>query len=339
MKNKHIVFVSPNVAQLQTVAMPSPQADEVMVEIMVSSLSSGTERANVSGEVNVSVYSHEQVAHFPRFGGYSSAGIVREVGSGVSHVKPGDRVVVSWGHHAHFLCINKENVHLIESENVSYEAAALGLIGTFPLAALRKCHLEIGESAAIMGLGVLGLLGIQLLRAAGAYPVIAIDPVAGKREKALQLGADAALDPFSADFVQTMKDLTHGGAHTALEVTGNGQALDMLLDVMAPMGRIALLGCTRHSDFTVDYYHKVHGPGITLIGAHTLARPQTESSPGLWTHHDDIMTLLRLEAGHRLHLADMIDETHSPEEAPEIYSRLVKDPAFPVVQFDWRSIE
>lgn len=336
MENKQIVFVSPGVAELQTTSMPFPSAGEVTVQLMVSTISSGTERANVSGEVNVSVYSQDQTAVFPRYGGYSSAGIVMEIGPGVSRVKPGDRVAVSWGHHAHYLCVKEENVHLIESDNVSFEAAAFGLIGTFPLAALRKCKLEIGESMAIMGLGVLGMIGIQLAKAAGAFPVVAVDPVASKRERALQLGADVALDPFASDFAQTMKDLTYGGTRTALEVTGNGQALNMLLDGMAPMGRIALLGCTRHSDFTVDYYHKVHGPGISLIGAHTLARPKIESAPGLWTHHDDIMTLLRLEGGKRLHLAELVEETHLPEEAPEVYRRLVTEKAFPVVQFDWR---
>ena len=40
---------------------------------------------------------------------------------------------------------------------------------------------------------------------------------------------------------------------------------------------------TRHSDFNIDYYRKVHGPGITLIGAHTNARPKSESHPGWWT--------------------------------------------------------
>jgi hypothetical protein len=74
----------------------------------------------------------------------------------------------------------------------------------------------------------------------------------------------------------------------AIEVTGNGGALDGVLDCMARFGRVALLGCTRSSDFTIDYYRKVHGPGITLIGAHTNARPQYESHHGWWTTADDI---------------------------------------------------
>jgi threonine dehydrogenase-like Zn-dependent dehydrogenase len=337
MNNKQIVFTSPGVAELLPTEMPIPGENEVLVQIMVSTISSGTERANVSGEVNISVHYQRSTAVFPRYGGYSSAGIVREIGCNVSSVKPGDRVAISWSRHAYYVCVEETNVHLIESDAVSFEAAALGLIGAFPLAALRKCRLEIGESIVIMGLGVLGLIGVQLARAAGAYPVVAVDPIASKRERAMQIGADTALAPFSEDFALRIKEVTYGGAKTALEVTGNGQALNTLLDGMCPMGRVALLGCTRNSNFTVDYYHKVHGPGISLIGAHTLARPQFESSPSLWTHHDDILALLRLEAGKRIQLALLVEETHKPEEAPEIYRRLVEGSAFPVVQFDWRT--
>ena len=108
---------------------------------------------------------------------------------------------------------------------------------------------------------------------------------------------------------------------------------------MKPFGRVALLGCTRNSDFTIDYYRKVHGPGISLIGAHTLARPQAESSHGWWTLKDDIETMRRLTALGRFHLSDIVDETHSPAEVKEIYERLANEKTFPIVQFDWRDFE
>ena len=104
----------------------------------------------------------------------------------------------------------------IEDDAVSFSAAALAFIASFPLAAIRKCRLEIGESAVVMGLGVLGQLGVQLLRAAGACPVIAAAPSKGKRDRALELGADLALDPTAADFAEKVKEATHGGANVAV---------------------------------------------------------------------------------------------------------------------------
>ena len=124
-----------------------------------------------------------------------------------------------------------------------------------------------------------------------------------------------------------------------IEVTGIGAGLNGILDCMAPFGRVALLGCTRNKDFTVDYYKKVHGPGITLIGAHTLARPKDESHGGWWTLPDDIAALMRLTEFGRIDLAKLVDETHSPEEAGEVYDRLAKEKSFPVVQFDWRKLK
>ena len=336
---KKIVFTQLNKAELLTEEVPSLASDRVLVDTKVSTISSGTERANITGDPYVSVFATEPNVSFPRYGGYSSAGVVVAVGSDVKSVRPGDRVALSWSKHASRQVIQEENVHLIESDQVSYAAAALSHIATFPMAAIRKCRLEIGESGIVMGLGVLGMLAVQLLHAAGAVPVIAVDPIADRREKAMKMGADYAFDPFAPDFVDRVKEVTHGGANVAIEVTGNGQALNQVLDCMARFGRVALLGCTRHSDFTVDYYHKVHGPGIALVGAHTLARPQAESSAAYWTHHDDAMALLRLCAAGRIDLDALVEETHSPEEAPQVYQRLIDEKSFPVVQFDWTKLE
>ena len=339
MECKRIIFTQVNKAELLTREVAQMGPGKVMVRTHITTISSGTERANITGDPYVSVASTDPVAHFPRSAGYSSSGVVLEVGEGVKSVKPGDRVAMTWSKHASVQVLDEKNVHPIEDEGVSFAVAALAHIATFPMAAIRKCRLEMGESAIVMGLGILGQLAVQLLRAAGAIPVIAVDPVAERREKALKMGADIALDPFAPDFVEKVKEATHGGAKVAIEVTGNGAALNQVLDCMAKHGRVALLGCTRHSDFTVDYYHKVHGPGITLVGAHTIARPEVESSAGWWTHHDDAMAVLRLCAAGRLDLDALIDETHAPAEAPAVFQRLIGEKAFPVVQFDWTQLD
>lgn len=334
MSYKKILFTKPKVVEICDYEIAEPDAGEVQVRLAVSSISSGTERANILGEVNVSVFEKSNVAIFPREGGYSSAGIIEKIGPNVTGLQVGDRVALSWSSHSQLLNIAQENVYKL-SDKVSFQDAAFFHIATFPLAAIRKCRLEMGESAIVMGMGILGLAALQLLRAAGAAPIIAVDPVAEKREKALQCGADYALDPYASDFAETVKRLTDGGVKVAIEVTGVGKALDSVLDCMAKFGRVALLGCTRNSDFTVDYYHKVHGPGITLIGAHASARPQTESSNGWWTQRDDIHTLMKLTEMGRLSLGSMIDEVHSPMEAVEVYDRLANEKTFPLVQFDW----
>jgi threonine dehydrogenase-like Zn-dependent dehydrogenase len=337
MEYKQIVFTAPGVAELLNVNDAPLGADQVKVQTVITTISNGTERANLIGDVNVnSTKPADAVAKFPRTVGYSSSGIVLEVGENVKDLAVGDRVVMSWSKHKSVNILPQKNVAKIESEKISFEEASLFHIATFPLAALRKTRLEIGEPAIIMGLGILGLTAVQLARVAGAVPVIAVDPVADRREKALKYGADYALDPTAPDFAETVKKLTGGGAKVGIEVTGVGAGLNGILDCMRPAGRVALLGCTRDKEFTVDYYRKVHGPGITLIGAHTQARPKDDSAPGWFTERDDILTLIKLTALGRLNLAQMIEETYSPAECGEVFGRLANDRAFPtVVQFDW----
>ena len=122
-----------------------------------------------------------------------------------------------------------------------------------------------------------------------------------------------------------------------LEVTGVGAGLDGALDCMAKFGRIALLGCTRDSNFTIDYYRKVHCPGITMIGAHTMARPKEESHPGYFTDRDELNALLKLVYSGRLSVKDMLTKAYSPRDCEAVYQRIINDRTFPTVaQFDWR---
>ena len=335
---KQIIFTKPYVAELLDAECLPPKEYEVTVSLEYSAISSGTEKANLIGMRNGTNVSEDEEAVFPRTVGYSAAGIVSEIGSGVTDIRVGDRVVVYWGKHKKNITVSRNNIIKIPDE-VSTQEASMALISTFPLAAIRKAKLEIGESAMVMGLGILGVFAVQELKAAGAYPIVAVDPIKDRREFAIKLGADFALDPTQREFADEVKRITGGGVNVCIEVTGLGVGLIQALDCMKRFGRVALLGCTRSSKFEIDYYGKVHGPGISLIGAHTMARPKTESSAGLWTDKDDLQTVLNLIKGKRLNFKDMICEIHSPTEAEQIYDRLASDKNFPIgVLFDWRNI-
>lgn len=335
---KRIVFTKPNTAELLERTIQDPQDNEVQVQLVLSTISSGTERANLMGSTTVAWNRPEAPeAIFPRYNGYSSSGIVTKVGAAVKGFAEGDRVALSWSTHCQYLNIDARNVHKLD-DAISFSDGALAHIATFPLAAIRKCQLEMGESALVMGMGVLGMMAVKLLKLAGAAPILAVDPVADKRALALELGADYALDPFDPEFAAKAKELTGGGVNVGIEVTGIGAGLDGILDCMARFGRVALLGCTRDSNFTIDYYRKVHGPGVTLVGAHTAARPSRNSSHGWWTERDDFETILTMTKLGRLKLSELVGEVHSPEEAPQVYTRLCTEKTFPLVQFDWRKL-
>ena len=338
MKRKNIYFTASGVAEVIEDEVNPPMPNEVQVRLAMSTVSSGTERANLVSAPNASAGIPNM---WPKILGYSSSGEIIDVGSEVNDLKIGDRVAMAWTTHREIINVNhtdkseRANVYKI-NDSISYENAALFHIATFPLAAMRKCRIEIGESAIVMGMGMLGIFAIPLLKVAGAVPIIAVDPILEKRQKALDCGADYAFDPYEKDFAKKVRAVTDGGANVGIEVTGVGAGLDGILDCMAPFGRVALLGCTRNKNFSIDYYNKVHCPGITLVGAHTMARPKSDSSGGWWTQEDDIKTLIKLTENKMIDLSSMIDEIHSPDEAPEVYARLAKDSYFPLVQFDWR---
>ena len=351
---KSILFTAKDKAELVEESKPVVQPGEVVVRLVRSCISSGTERANVTGVPDgaTGIFGDENDMRvtWPRMGGYSSSGIVESIGDGVKSVKIGDRVAMSWSWHKQYMSLPENQVYLIP-DNVSFQDAAFTHISTFPSAAIRKCALEFGESAIVMGQGVLGQLAVKLLRAAGAAPVIAADPSAEKRKMALELGADFVFDPLAPDFASQVKAVTESdrrthmgrkssnGANVAIEVTGNGAALNTVLDAVAPFARVALLGCTRDSNFTINYYRKVHAQGVSLIGAHTMARPDSESSGGWWTTRDDAKAFLKLLSLGRISLDGFVSETHSPVECAEVYRRLAVGGPFPAVQFDWTRID
>ena len=336
--NKQIIFTKKDTAEFLETEVREPRENEVLIETAFSMLSCGTEKANITGDPNVFPDGPSSVK-FPRYLGYSSSGIVIAVGEKVKSVAVGDRVSVMGSCHAKYNTRPESEVIKVD-DSITLEEAAMGYVTAFPMAAVRKTRLEIGESAIVMGLGLLGQLAVRYLRIAGAVPIVAVDPVKERREEALKSGADFAFDPFEPDFAKKVKEVTGGGANVGIEVTGVGAGLDGILDCMARFGRVSLLGCTRNKEFFIDYYKKVHFPGITLIGAHTDARPEHNSSGGWFTHRDDINAVMKLCRGKRLDLLGMIKETYNPEDCGAIYTRLINDKNFPtVVQFDWREVK
>ena len=330
MKTKTIVFTAPQTAQYMDYETQAMNETSVAVKMEYTVISGGTERATLMGMPNAG-------KSFPKHLGYCGVGHVVEVGSQVTSVVPGDRVLVYHGRHSIYNVAPEAKITKVTQDIDSLDAAFV-IISAMGLGGVRKLELELGESAMVMGLGLLGMFAVQFLRLSGAYPVIAADLNPERRALALQLGADYALDPADPGFVETVKNLTKGkGVNATVEVTGASVAMKQALECAARQGRISLLGCTRISDCPIDYYAQVHRPGIKLIGAHNLVRPKFESYPHHWTHQDDCKAILDLVAAGRIQMRPILSRVVKPDQAPEIYRQLCEDPMFPMgTVFDWR---
>ena len=337
---RKILFTAPRTAECLEAPMPELHDRSILIRMQYTVVSGGTERACIMGMPNAGEN------NFPKQLGYCGVGIVTKTGEGVSSVAVGDRVLVYHGIHSDWnvvdepQCGKSEYAQLtkVEDDGVDSLDAAFVVIASMGLGGVRKLELELGESAMVMGLGLLGIFAVQFLALSGANPVIAADLNPARRALALELGADYALDPAEEGFADKVRELTKGrGVNACVEVTGASKAMSQALDCASWMGRIALLGCTRVSDCAVDYYQKVHRPGVKLIGAHNFVRPKFESYPHHWTHHDDCRAILGLIAAKKLRVRPIVSRVVTPEEAPEIYRQLCDDPAFPIgTVFDWK---
>jgi D-arabinose 1-dehydrogenase-like Zn-dependent alcohol dehydrogenase len=102
---------------------------------------------------------------------------------------------------------------------------------------------KAGESVGVWGVGGLGAHGVQLLRFSGAAPIIAVDPLAAARERALEFGADVALDPADPGFAQGMLTVTRGrGLDVALDFAGVPAVRAQALACLGLGGRLVVVG-------------------------------------------------------------------------------------------------
>lgn len=340
MKVSYVCFEAKEKAVLLTEDMDTAlQSREILVKADYDLISAGTELANYHDLPNTNVFG-DNTGIYPRYPGYSVSGHVVAIGSEVTKFKVGDNVMVPWSGHRSWFKKEEEALFLIP-EGVSRQEGAVAHLASFPFLGVRKLQIQLGESVMVAGLGLLGLIAVQLAKLSGGYPVLACDFSEERRKLALELGADYALDPREPDFIEKVKALTDGkGPNAVVEVTGYLSGLQQALEYIAPMGRISILGCTRISDAPINVYRYIHGRGIQIIGAHTMTRPKHESHPGYWTEKDDYATFMKLVKAGVLKIQPLITRIVSPRQTPEVYEELgfSKQPPLGVL-FDWTDFE
>ena len=236
------VFQDARSAEVTVVEVPAPKllAGCVLVRTAASLVSAGTERASsefasknllqkarmrpdlvrdVLSKISrngllATVSSVRSRLDQPSALGYSSAGTVAAVGEGVSDINPGDRVACAGaGHavHAELACVPRLLVARIPSEAVSFDEAAFTTLGAVALHGVRNADVKLGDIVAVIGLGLLGQLTVQILKAAGCC-VLGMDISAERAQLALRLGADAA-STSSSGFQDLCQQ--HSGRHGA----------------------------------------------------------------------------------------------------------------------------
>lgn len=312
-QNHRVLFVQAGKAAIEPAPIPTPGPTDVLIRTRVSLISPGTERAFFLGLPNTT-------DNYPQPAGYCNIGEVVACGNEVTGWQPGDRVATN-GHHAAYVLVDAAHCHRIPN-GLSDEEATFFNLASIALQGVRKARIELGESVAVLGAGLIGLLALQLSRLQGALPTISIDQDAERLAYARRSGADILLTTGDDLFTQLAQQNGGEGAAVVIEATGHPDAILTALDCARPLGRVVLLGSTRGETNHVNFYRDVHKKGLTLIGAHDRVRPQHESSPAFWSHQDDRRVALELLAHKRLDVQPYITHRFTWTDAPAAYEIL-----------------
>lgn len=193
--------------------------------------------------------------------GHEVSGVITEIGAEVNGWKVGDRVVVCAGVRdetgrvttlgfdydggfAEFVVTDAATLVLIP-ESLPFEQACIipDAVSTPWAAITQTAKVKAGERTAVFGLGGLGIHAVQLLRLCGVTLIVAIDPLAKARSRALKAGADIALDPSDSEFsVEVKKLIGAGGMDAVFDFAGVTSARTQGLRLLAEGGRLIIVG-------------------------------------------------------------------------------------------------
>ncbi len=178
-----------------------------------------------------------------KFLGYSASGTVLE--SNCGEFSPGGRVACAgagYALHAEIIAVPKNLAALIP-ENVSFDDAAYTTLGAIAMQGVRQADLRLGENAAVIGLGLLGQIAVQLLKASGCR-VAGLDINESLFENAKKFGCDAVF-PSSADYINNLEAFTGGAGFDAVIIaasTSSNQPMELALDITRKKGKAVVLG-------------------------------------------------------------------------------------------------
>lgn len=242
---RELIAPAPGQVAWRELASISLQPLQIRVRSRYGAAKHGTEMSLFKGTASPrGIYDNSLHLHRPEIPGVnypvrlgnSIVGEVIEVGGEVTRHKVGD-MVFNYGSFAEEH-IWPQDVRGLPPD-VPWQAAVCLDPADFAIGALRDGHVRIGDAVAIFGMGAIGLLVMQLAKLAGAYPVIAVDPLEPRRVLAKSCGADQVIDPTTLDAGLVIKKATgNHGADVCIDYSGSHHALQAALRGVAYLGTV-----------------------------------------------------------------------------------------------------
>jgi threonine dehydrogenase-like Zn-dependent dehydrogenase len=248
---------------------------------------------------------------------------VLAAGPGVEGFAPGDRVL-AFGNHASHVLVDLGDRQAWRSapdrlpDGVTDEQACFAVLGDVALHGVRRAGLQIDESVAVFGAGVVGQLTVQLARLSGAHPIVAVDLVGARLEAARESGATHAVDASREDAVAGVAGATGGaGAETVFHCSANPRLLQTTLEAAAPRGTVVLTGSapgTAEIGLQVELLRRE----LSILGSYEtgLSEPHAYWP---WTRQRNRAACYRLIAAGGLRVDPLISHVAPPDEAQALY--------------------
>ncbi len=342
---KIAILHGPRDLRIEEQALPSSELapNEIFVETRISALKIGTDRGNYEGAERVPT-----APDYPRWVGDSNLGIVRRVGSAVTRVRPGDRIVTRQPHQSEY--VTAESASLVKvPDGVDDEDAVWAHLYGLSAHCYHKGQFRPGENVAVVGLGVLGLGAVALGPLFGGR-VAAIGNSPIRLEMAKSMGADVAFSSDDPDLGSRLEAFTDGAGIDLVILTANPwPAYRTAVEIVRTNGRVAIVSLLGRGEAPLDFnplsMQNFYIKGISLIavcgpagylypnGGETSGVIQSRYAPDVNAAH-----VLSLMAAGRLEPKRLITHRFPYTDIAKAYEMAYhREKSMLGVIFDWRS--
>jgi threonine dehydrogenase-like Zn-dependent dehydrogenase len=331
---QRLLITGPREAVFEEVEKPVCAPNELIVRARVTAISTGTEIRvyRLKPVDDAGEFLHAGVPfEVPTENGYSMVGDVLEVGSDCAGFAVGDRVFVP-ATHREFAAMPAALAVKLPPGVPDEQAVFLSILEVAHLA-IRRAHPTLGETVAIVGLGVIGLSALAYSVAYG-FRTLALDMSEARLAIARRMGADFALNPQQRDFAQRVAEFTSGnGADLVIEAASVWPAIRLSMDIAAKGAKIVVVA--RHTD----------RPDFSPVGDPYLQKDLTllvsyghPPDGHRWDRRRSFARTLEMLDQERLVIAPMITHRIDRRDLPAFYARLDRgESEIAGVVVDWRT--
>ncbi len=265
--------------------------------------------------------------------GYSTSGIVIEVGKNVTEFSVGDRVACAgakYASHAEYVYVPK-NLAVKLPDNVLFEHATFTTVGSIAMQGVRRANVKLGENIVVVGLGLIGLLSVQILKAAGCR-VLGIDLDQKRAALAKSLGADTVVVPSKKNPLQEVASFTEGMGADAVIITAATKSdapANQAMHMCRKKGRVVVVGDVGMNIQRETFYKKEIDFLIsTSYGPGRYDRKYEDEGIDYpvgyvrWTENRNMKAFVELLSKDAVDVKPLISATYPVEHAQEAYNSL-----------------